>query len=268
MSTKFLDIEREFELARAARAGDRRAKEALVRAYMPFAHNMAFRSRSLMELEDKQQVAMIALSDAIDRFDPERGYRLSTYARPRIARDLSEAGSKAASRLTLGSSKERRSAFHNAIAACDKLGLDSERRLTDEQAQAVATSIRASVHDVRAALQTGDAAFCVSIDELVDETTPEDLLILADENERRARLLEDSIEELDDMERELVTDVLLSETPASASAIIKRHRAERRATAPAPKVPAHVAKQRSHDALVRNLERFARARNLGAPRQA
>lgn len=228
MRTDFLSKDDEYALVRRAQDGDARARESLVRAYMPLAHRMAAQSRSQLELADRQQIAMMALNQSIDRFDPARGYRLSTYAKPRISRDLSDEGAKAASRLNLGASKERRSAHHNAIAACGQLGLDSEKRLTDDQAQAVADLIRSTPHNVRAALETGQAAFCVDVDELVDNTTAEELLAIRDENEAREALLRDALAELDEMDRELAENAL-ADKPEGVVAIMRRHGARGRA---------------------------------------
>lgn len=228
MRTDFLSKDDEYVLVRRAQDGDARARESLVRAYMPLAHRMAAQSRSQLEAEDRQQIAMMALNQSIDRFDPARGYRLSTYAKPRISRDLSDEGAKAASRLNLGASKERRSAHHNAIAACGQLGLDSEKRLTDDQAKAVAALIRSTPHNVRAALETGQAAFCVDVDELVDDTTAEDLLAIRDENEAREALLRDALAELDEMDRELAQNAM-SDAPQGVVSIMRKHGARGRA---------------------------------------
>ena len=46
---------------------------------------------------------------------------------------------------------------------------------------------------MRAALETGQAAFCVDVEELVDDTTAEDLLAIRDEHESRERLLLDAM---------------------------------------------------------------------------
>lgn len=229
MKTDFLSKDEEYALVIRAQAGDARARDKLVRAYLPLAHRMAAQSRSQIEMADRQQIAMLALSQAIDKFDPARGYRLSTYAKPRISRDLSDEGARAASRLSLGASKERRSAHHNAIGACDRLGLDSEKRLTEDQAQAVADLIRSNIHNVRAALETGQAAFCVDVEELVDDTTAEDLLAIRDEHESRERLLLDALDELDEMDRELALNAM-ADKPAGAAPILRKHGARGRAS--------------------------------------
>ncbi|RYG73940.1 sigma-70 family RNA polymerase sigma factor [bacterium] len=76
-----LNAEDEGRLTRAARAGDERAKERLVEANMRLVINIArgYRSRQI-PLEDLIQEGAIGLMQAIERFDPDRGFRFSTYA--------------------------------------------------------------------------------------------------------------------------------------------------------------------------------------------
>ena len=64
-------------------------RDELVESYLPLARAVArrFEGRGA-EREDLQQVASIALMKAIERFDPERGFRFVTYAIPTIAGDV------------------------------------------------------------------------------------------------------------------------------------------------------------------------------------
>jgi RNA polymerase sigma-B factor len=63
------------------RLPDRRAREELVDLYAPLARYLAGRFRGRGEsLEDLSQVAMLGLVNAIDRFDPSREVRFTTFA--------------------------------------------------------------------------------------------------------------------------------------------------------------------------------------------
>ena len=71
------------------RTGSPRAREALVRRFLPLARHTARRfQRSNDSLEDLTQVASYALLKAIDGFDPSRGLAFSSYAIPTITGEL------------------------------------------------------------------------------------------------------------------------------------------------------------------------------------
>jgi len=76
-------------LVRWRRGGDRDAREALIRRHLPLARRLAGRyTGHASNADDLQQVAAIGLMKAIDRFEPERGLALSTYAVPTILGEL------------------------------------------------------------------------------------------------------------------------------------------------------------------------------------
>lgn len=88
-----LTAEEEASLARASRSGDALARHKLVEANMRLVVNIArsYRSRRV-PLEDLVQEGAIGLIQAIERFDPGKGFRFSTYAthwvRQAISRSL------------------------------------------------------------------------------------------------------------------------------------------------------------------------------------
>ncbi|MGZ4119870.1 MAG: SigB/SigF/SigG family RNA polymerase sigma factor [Actinomycetota bacterium] len=68
---------------------DERAREELVQMYFPLVEYLSKRFRSRGEpLDDLVQVASIGLIKSIDRFEPERGVKFSTYAVPTIIGEL------------------------------------------------------------------------------------------------------------------------------------------------------------------------------------
>ena len=80
-----LPRERERELARSARSGDAQARSELIRQSLRL---VAMRVRHLGvpagDIDDALQAGIVGLIAAIDRFDPDRDVRLSTFAWPWI----------------------------------------------------------------------------------------------------------------------------------------------------------------------------------------
>ena len=76
-------------LIRYHRSRDRAAREELVERFLPLARNLALRYTYKDEpFDDLLQVASLSLVKAIDRFDPDRGARFTTYATPTILGEL------------------------------------------------------------------------------------------------------------------------------------------------------------------------------------
>ena len=77
--------ERERELWSLCRSGDAAAREELIVAYRPLVFWIAGKIHAASSLrQDLIQEGMVALIHAVDRFDPEREFRFSTYACHRI----------------------------------------------------------------------------------------------------------------------------------------------------------------------------------------
>lgn len=76
-------------LEQYARTRDPQLRDRLVEGYYPLSKAVArrFAGRGV-EIEDLQQVAGMALVKAVERYEPERGFRFTTYAVPTIAGDV------------------------------------------------------------------------------------------------------------------------------------------------------------------------------------
>jgi RNA polymerase sigma-B factor len=76
-------------LADYARTRDRDVMALLVEGYLPLCRTIAWKFRGQgVETEDLEQVAAIALMKAIERFEPERGFKFTTFAMPTIAGEV------------------------------------------------------------------------------------------------------------------------------------------------------------------------------------
>ena len=98
MGAEMLDAETELTLARAWRnEGDEKALHRLVNAYMRLAVSMASRYRRYgAPMPDLIQEAGVGLMKAAEKFEPDRGFKFSTYAtwwiRQSITRAIADQG--------------------------------------------------------------------------------------------------------------------------------------------------------------------------------
>jgi RNA polymerase sigma-B factor len=76
-------------LAHYHQEGDVRAREELVQRFLPLARDLALRYRYTDEpVDDLFQVAALGLLKAIDRYEPDRGTKFTSYAAPTILGEL------------------------------------------------------------------------------------------------------------------------------------------------------------------------------------
>ena len=90
-----LTREEEYELAVQAKNGNAKARDTLILSNIPFAikYSQSFKGYKI-DAEDLSQIALIGLIEAVDKFDADKGFRVITYAKWWIRKEIEEAAGK------------------------------------------------------------------------------------------------------------------------------------------------------------------------------
>lgn len=191
-------------LHRYHRLGDHGARQQLVERMVPLVRHIARRYADRGEpLEDLVQVGCVGLINSIDRFDPDRGVRLSTFAAPTIAGEIKRYFRDRAWSVRIPRDLQELSA---------KLSKATERLATElgrsPSIAELAQAVERTEEDVLEALQGAQSYSAASLDEpLGEDRTALDVLGGEDEGydqaDRRLMVL-DGLGALAEREREIV----------------------------------------------------------------
>lgn len=217
----------ELELTEAAQRGDAKARLRLIESNMRLVINIAksYRTRSV-PLEDLIQEGAIGLMYAVDRFDPSKGFRFSTYATHWIRQSIGRAldNKSKAIRLPAHISQSLRKVEREKLRLMRELGHEPTH---DELAIALGLSpkkltflLQSSMDMLSLDMRVGEGESTTLGAMLKDETTvnPEDVAMA---NERVEELHE-IMTELTDRERTVMMQRLKMDEGEELSSVRER----------------------------------------------
>lgn len=145
-----LEPKEEYELSKRWRDhGDMAAAHRLVTSHLRLVAKIAFRFRGYgLPVGELIAEGNIGMMQAIKRFEPEKGFRLSTYAMWWIKAAIQEYILRSWSMVKIGSSAAQKRLFFNLKKIKRKIGATGERGLDDEQANNIARILDVSKDDV------------------------------------------------------------------------------------------------------------------------
>jgi RNA polymerase primary sigma factor len=141
----------EVDLSRLARAGDAKARTRLVEKNLRLVVSVAKKYRGYgVPFEDLIQEGNIGLMKAVDKYDPERGWRFSTYAtwwvRQAVGRAVSDKGRTIRLPVHMGEKMRKMARAYNGLSA--ELG----REPTDEEVAGCLGWTAEKVREVKSAM--------------------------------------------------------------------------------------------------------------------
>ncbi len=227
-----LEPEQEYMLAkRWVEDGDTDAAHQMVTSHLRLAAKIAmgYRGYGLPQAEVISE-ANVGLMQAVKRFDPEKGFRLATYAMWWIRAAIQEYILRSWSLVKLGTTSAQKKLFFNLRKAKARIGALEEGDLRPENVQRIAHDLGVTEDEVismNRRLSGGDASLNATVGTEDDSATQwQDWLEDEDANQaedyaerdeytQRLALMEQAMEVLNDRERDILTQRRLQDSPVT-----------------------------------------------------
>ena len=178
----------------------------------------------------------VGLMQAVKKFDPDKGFRLATYAMWWIRASIQEYILRSWSLVKMGTTAAQKKLFFNLRKAKSEIEALQEGDMRPDQVSQIATKLGVTHDDVISMNRRlgGDASLNTPLradsesewqDWLVDDTTPSQETVVADSEERSIRmdLLQEAMAELSDRERHILTERRLKDEPTTLEELASQY---------------------------------------------
>ena len=232
-----LTAEEEYMLAKRYKEhGDTEAAHKLVTSHLRLVAKIAMGYRGYgLPVTDLISEGNVGIMQAVKKFDPERGFRLATYAMWWIRAQIQEYVLHSWSLVKIGTTAAQKKLFFNLKKLKNQLSSIDSGNLSPENAREIASRLNvkeAEVLDMDNRLFSGDQSLNVQVGEegdtewqdmLVDSHDTQDN-ILANSNELsfRKKIFEQALEVLNDREKEIITLRRLKDKPIKLEELSKK----------------------------------------------
>nr|WP_234824679.1 RNA polymerase sigma factor RpoH [Sinorhizobium medicae] len=224
-----LEPQEEYMLAkRYQEHDDRKAAHKLVTSHLRLVAKIAMGYRGYgLPIGEVISEGNVGLMQAVKKFEPDRGFRLATYAMWWIKAAIQEYILRSWSLVKMGTTANQKRLFFNLRRLKGRIQALDEGDLKPEQVKEIATTLKVSEDEVISMNRrlSGDASLNAPIkasegdsgqwqDWLVDENdNQEQILIEQDELDNRRALLANALKVLNDRERRIFEARRLTEDP-------------------------------------------------------
>ena len=237
-----LDAEEEYQLAKNWRErGNLKAAHKLVTSHLRLVAKIAMGYRGYgLPVNELISEGNIGLMQAVKKFDPERGFRLATYAMWWIKASIQEYVLRSWSLVKMGTTTAQKKLFFNLKKLKNQIAPNQEGDLRNEHVEEISKRLDVSSHEVvnmnRRLMghekSLNDPIKAGETDEwqdwLVDDRLDQELIVSQkQEYDDKKELLNQAMSILNDREKEILKERRLSENPKTLEDLSKKYKISR-----------------------------------------
>ena len=236
-----LDAEEEYMLAKNWKTtGNIKSAEKLVTSHLRLVAKIAMGYKGYgLPVNEMISEGNIGLMQAVKKFEPEKGFRLATYAMWWIKASIQEYILRSWSLVKIGTTTAQKKLFFNLKKLKNQIAPQSEGDLRNEHVEKIANKLDVSKDEVvsmNRRLSGKEFSLNVQVGEdgdewqdwLVDKELDHDLKFAQNEEmEQRKNLLKDSINILNEREREILYSRRLNDDPSTLEDLSKKYKISR-----------------------------------------